>query len=34
MTVFTNRETNALLNFASLMTGRLLAWRLRDMRFG
>jgi hypothetical protein len=31
MTVFTKRETNTLSYFASLVTGRLVAWRRRDM---
>src|SRR6266496_5947823 len=34
MTVLTRRETNGLLNFASLGIGRLDAWRRRDMRIG
>jgi hypothetical protein len=31
ITVLTRRETNVLLNFASLWIGRLVACRLRDM---
>jgi hypothetical protein len=31
ITVFTRRETNVLLNFASLWIGLLVACRLRDM---
>src|SRR5438094_7092816 len=31
ITVFTSRETNVLLNFASFRTGRLVACRRRDM---